>query len=111
MSHTEHGIYAIWDRKASLILPAFSANNDTAAERMFIETVMTSETPVSQYPADFDLIRIGTVSIELGSLTAITPPRLLVNGLTCLQEAHRQRQRYQAILNSAAAPETSPDAS
>lgn len=110
-SFTQHGIYAIWDRKAHIILPAFSAANDTSAERMFTETVIQSDIPVSQYPADFDLIRIGTVDLEAGSLTPISPPQLLINGLVCLENAHRERARYQNILRTIQAEEPAPEAS
>lgn len=108
--HAQHGIYCIWDRKAQLALPAFSSANDVTAERQFVEAVLHSETPVSQYPADFDLIRIGTVDLQQGTLSGITPPQLIVNGLVSLTEAHRQRERYKTILEAVQAEEPAPEA-
>lgn len=106
-----HGIYSIYDRKAQYHLPLFSAQNDTTAIRMFTETVVTSETPVSTYPADFDLVRVGTVDLELGAIEPHTRPEPIVNGLVALETAHRERSRYQAILQPQNVAESSPEAS
>lgn len=105
-----HGIYCIWDRKAGIALPAFSSQNDTSAVRTFTEAVMTSETPVSQYPADFDLMRIGTVDLETGTLTGLNPSDLLINGLVALTDAQRERSRYQRILNPSEVAQSAPEA-
>jgi len=105
------GVYSIWDRKAQVSLPVFSSRDDVTASRTFIEAVMTSETPVAQYPADFDLIKLGNIDLDTGQLSPIYPFDILVNGLVALQDAHRTRARYQAMLQPSEAPETSPEAS
>lgn len=106
----EHGIYCTFDRKAQYCLPLFSAQNDVTAVRMFTEAVLTSETPVSQYPADFDLLRVGTVDLATGLLQGFVTPTPVVNGLVALTDAQRERARYQAILRPLQGEETSPEA-
>lgn len=101
---TSHGIYAVYDRKAQYFLPLFSSPTDAEAVRTFTGVVTSSDTPISQYPADFDLCRVGTVDVQAGTITAPVRPDPLVNGLVALEDAHRERRRYQAIL------ETSPEA-
>ena len=53
-------LFAIYDRKAQYYLPPFTARSETDALRVFNEAVLTSETPISQYPADFDLLVLGS---------------------------------------------------
>lgn len=105
-------LYAIYDRKAQVYVPPFTAMNDATAVRMFSEAVVTSETPVSQYPADFDLLLLGAVDLETGVLTPEMPtPRPIVNGLVALTNAQRERQRYQAILSTVGEEQPLPEAS
>lgn len=108
-----NNIYAIYDRKAQYYLPPFTVRGDADAHRTFTEAVMTSETPISQYPADFDLVRVGSIDLESGLLA--TPengmPVLLINGLVCLEVAQRERRRYNAILNPSQEEIPFPEAS
>lgn len=105
-------IFSIYDRKAQYYLPPFSARSEADALRTFAEAVVSSETPVSQYPADFDLLVLGSVDLETGAVTPEHPsPRPLVNGLVALTNAQRERSRYQAILSTVAQEEPTPEAS
>lgn len=106
-----NNLYCIYDRKAAYCLPVFSARTDTDAIRTFTEAVTTSETPISQYPADFDLIQIGSYDMETGIVTPLIPMGLIINGLTALTEAQRQRSRYQSVLSTVAEEEPAPEAS
>jgi len=105
-----NSLFAIYDRKAQYYLPPFTARTDADAHRVFIEAVMSSNTPISQYPADFDLLRIGSIDLETGVLTPQSPPYPLVNGLVALTEAHRERSMYQTVLSTVEQPQASPEA-
>lgn len=94
-------IFSTFDRKAQNYLGLFTVRSEIEAVRSFTEAVMTSETPVSQYPADFDLHRMGTVDMESGEITPEYPPYPVVNGLVCLTQAHQERSRYQTLLQRA----------
>lgn len=107
----KNSLYAIYDRKAEYYLPVFPARGDAEAWRMFTETVVKSETPISQYPADFDLVRVATINLETGVVTPEHMPTLLVNGLAALTEAQRQRSRYQTVLGTVSEEEPLHEAS
>lgn len=104
-------IYSIYDRKAQLFLPVFSEQSDAQAIRTFTETVTMTDIPVAKYPADFDLVGLGSLDITTGQVTPHHPFRLIINGLVCLENASRERQRYQAILSAPQAEENATDAS
>lgn len=105
-------LYSIYDRKAQVYLPPFTAQHEAMALRTFAEAVVSSETPVSQYPADFDLLLLGAVDVETGILVQETPsPRPIINGLVALTNAQRERQRYQSILSTVGEEEPAPEAS
>lgn len=97
MSHVLQ-IFSTFDRKAQNYLGVFTVRSEAEAIRSFTEAVMTSETPISQYPADFDLHRMGSVDMESGEITPEYPPYPVVNGLVCLTQAHSERSRYQRLL-------------
>ena len=103
-------IFAVYDRKAQYYLPPFTDQYEANAIRTFTEAVMTSETPLSQYPADFDLVHLGTMDVRDGDLVALGHANILVNGLVALESAQRERARYQAILHrdSAVEPSSAP---
>jgi len=104
-------IYSIYDRKAQYYLPPFAARSNADATRTFTEAVTTSETPISQYPADFDLVRLGSLDLDTGAITGLHMPELLINGLVALTAAHQQRARYKQILNAPELDIDSPDPS
>jgi len=107
----KNGLYCIYDRKAQVTLPIFSSRTDVEATRIFTEAVMTSETPVSQYPADFDLIQVASYDVETGIVEAFVVPTPVINGLVALTDAQRQRHRYQSVLSTVAEEEPAPEAS
>lgn len=91
-------IYTIFDRKASYCLPVFSAKTDVDAIRQFKEIVVSSDTDVSKYPADFDLIAIADLDQYTGQTLPIQPLRILINGLVAIQEVNTERVRYKKVL-------------
>lgn len=93
-----NNLYSLYDRKAGYYLPVFSVRSDADATRQFAQIVVTSDTPVAQYPADYDLVCVGSMDLELGYITPEHPVRVLLNGLVCLQNAQTERARYKALL-------------
>lgn len=92
-------IYSIYDRKAGYYLPVFNLRSDADALRSFTDMVVSSDTPVSKYPADFDLIRLASMDLETGLVTPVFPVHIVINGLVCLQTAQVERSRYQALMS------------
>ena len=95
--HTSN-IYSIYDRKAQYYLPVLNARTDADAIRIFTDGVTSSDTQVSKYPADFDLVRLGKIHLETGLIDREWPVGLVINGLVALQTAQTERARYQALL-------------
>lgn len=94
-----HHLYSIYDRKAAYYLPVFTLRSHAEAERQFTEIVTQSETPVSKYPADYDLVCLGQINLETGQIAPTYPCETLINGLVSLQNAHLERSRYAKALN------------
>lgn len=95
-----HKLYSIYDRKAAYYLPVFQMRSHADAERQFSEIVTNSDTPISKYPADYDLVCIGEINLESAQIVPNYPCEALINGLVALQNAHLQRSRYAKAINS-----------
>lgn len=93
-------IFAAYDRKAEVYLPVFQQRSDAEAVRAFTEAVTSSDTPLSRYPADFDLIRLASLNIETGEVTPQWPVGLVINGFVALQAAQHERARYAKAINT-----------
>jgi len=96
----EARIFSIYDRKAAYYLPLFTMRSDAEAVRQFTEIVTQSDTSVSKYPADYDLVCLGWIDLEKGHIEPIYPCDTLINGLVALQNAQIERSRYAKILKS-----------
>lgn len=92
-------IYTVYDRKSEYCLPVFSMRSEAEAIRQFTQLVMSSETDVSKYPADFDLLAIAHLKIDTGFIAAISPPKPVINGLVALTAANNERGRYKRVLD------------
>lgn len=90
-------IFSVYDRKAGYYLPLFTQRSEGEALRQFGELVTRSDTPLAQYPADFDLCRLGRMDLESGKLEAVFPADLLQNGLVAFTTALQQRERYRKV--------------
>lgn len=93
-------IYSLYDRKAQYYLPLFTVRSDADAIRQFAQIVTQSDTPVAQYPADYDLVGLGSVDLESGLIDPEYPVRTVINGLVCLQNAHAERGRYASLIKN-----------
>lgn len=87
-------IYSVYDRKAQYYLPPFYADSNVQALRSFTEAVVTSDTDISRYPSDFDLVGLGHIDLITGKVTSLTHVDLIINGLVALQQAQEERRRY-----------------
>lgn len=92
-------LYSAYDRKAGLYLPIFQARNDAEAIRAFTEAVVSSETPISKYPADFDLCSLGSMDLETGEILLEKNSRTILNGMSALLASQAERRRYQQALS------------
>lgn len=93
-------IYSIYDRKAAYYLPLFTMRGDADAIRQFTGIVTQSDTDVSKYPADFDLVSLGGIDLENGRIEPEYPVRTIINGLVAFQTAQTERARYAKILSN-----------
>lgn len=94
-----HHLYSIYDRKAAYYLPLFQQRVHADALRQFTEIVTKSDTPISQYPADYDLVCLGQIDLETGRISPTYPCETIINGMVCLQNAHLERSRYAKAIN------------
>lgn len=94
-------MYSIYDRKAGYYLPIFQTRSDAEAVRHFTEIVVSSETPISKYPSDFELCQLGTIDLDSGEILPEKNSRVILNGLSALQASQAERARYQAALSPA----------
>lgn len=92
-------LYAAYDRKAEYYLPVFQTKSEGEAIRSFTEAVVNSETPLSRYPAEYDLCHLGDMDMETGEIFPKFPVGLIINGLVAMQAAHAERARYAKALN------------
>lgn len=92
-------IYTVYDRKAQYCLPVFNAKTDVDATRQFTSLVVTSDTDLSKYPADFDLLAIADFDVGSGKVRPIEPYRIVINGLVALTTSNAERSRYKKILD------------
>lgn len=96
----EAHIYSIYDRKAAYYLPLFNQRGHADANRQFTELVINSDTPIAKYPADYDLVCLGSIDLETGRIDPIYPVETIINGLVALQNAQLERSRYAKVLKS-----------
>nr|QJB19867.1 MAG: nonstructural protein [Microvirus sp.] len=104
-----NSIYSLYDRKSQYYLPVFNLRKDADAIRQFTEIVTSSDTLVSRYPADYDLVRLAEIDVSTGQVLPLDHVHIVLNGLVCLENAQRERHRYATIL-SQGAEQTATDA-
>lgn len=92
-------LYSIYDRKAGYYLPIFQRRTDADAIREFTEVVTMGDGPISKYPSDFELCDLGQMDLDTGEILPAKNARIILNGLSCLQAAHADRQRYKDALD------------
>lgn len=61
-------VCSVFDSKAGAFLPPFIASRVEVAQRHFIEALREPSNPMSKFPEDYILFRIGQFDNELGEL-------------------------------------------
>ena len=81
-------VYAIFDRRLSAYMTPMFAANDAVAHRMFSGSVLYHETPMQQFPADFELHGIGRFDELTGRFSNFEAPHTVTNAKVVIEEAH-----------------------
>lgn len=92
-------LYSVFDRKGAYYLPLFQAHTDGEAVRQFMELVVSSETPISRFPSDYQLVWIGELDLHSGLITQ-DDISFIISGEQALLEANRDRKRYRDMLGA-----------
>lgn len=73
-------IFTIHDTKAETFMPPINFRNKGEALRAFTTTVNDEKTQFHAYPADYDLIHIGSYDTDTGIITPLQSHTVLSNG-------------------------------
>lgn len=71
-------VYSLFDRKMKEYGSLVLGSNDASTVRALKEMLMGSQSTVSKYPGDYDLMCLGDFDVENGDIVGETP-RLVVN--------------------------------
>ena len=75
-------IYAIYDQKAKAYTPPFVHATDGLAVREFQDAIKSGRTPMSEYPEDFRLFRLGHYDDETGQIVNEgNGPQIVIDGI------------------------------
>lgn len=73
-------VYVIRDRIAGCVAsPLFIEWRDGSAVRQFLDILSRGQGPITEHPADYDLLCLGLVEDSTGEIEACTP-RVIANG-------------------------------
>lgn len=75
----KYGVYCVKDKLAAFNTP-FYAENDSVAERQFIDAINIKESVMYNHKQDFDLMKIGVYDSTTGFLDCMNDPELLLHG-------------------------------
>ena len=81
-------VYAIFDRRLNAYMTPFFAANDAVALRQFSASVLYHETPMQQFPQDFELHGLGRFDELLGSFENFGSANVVMNARTVIEIAH-----------------------
>jgi hypothetical protein len=79
-------VYAVFDAVAKVFLPPFVQANDGLACRSFVRAVNDRASQLGQFPADFQLYRIGSFDDQTAVLESEVPPHALGSGVHYVQD-------------------------
>lgn len=74
-------VFAVYDSKAEAFLQPFFSDAIGSALRAFEDAVNDSNGPISRHPGDYQIYEIGSFDQRSAELLALTPCKLLGNGL------------------------------
>lgn len=83
-------LYAIYDNKAETIIgPVISEKHDAAAIRTYTDLLREPKVSLSQHPADYDLIGLGSIHNIAGEIAINPQTRLILSGAQWLATQNR----------------------
>lgn len=89
-------LYCVKDAKSGLFSHPIHEHTDDLAIRNFVSAVGAAEGPMSQYPEDFTLFRVGEYDNELGMLFA-EQPYSLMSGIEGLKKGRERSEKLEAL--------------
>lgn len=75
-------MYAIFDRKLGEYGPIATAQNDAMVLRGLTQEIRKGDSPLVEFPTDFDVMHVGSFDVTTGVVTAVLPR--LVSGVADL---------------------------
>lgn len=82
-----HEMYAIQDVKAAYFLNPWPCRHPNIARREFAEAVKNSNSPMSQFPADYVLYHVGDYDDTCARMRSLPTPERMCDGVEVLQMA------------------------
>lgn len=77
-------MYAIQDIKSELFNNPFYSDNDETAKRTVKMALQSDESPLTLYPEDYRLFKLGTFDNKTGIVTAEKEPKWVLNLTECV---------------------------
>jgi len=90
-------MYAVKDVKISAFLKPFPAEHDGLAERSFDNAVEDPQSPLSEFPEDFQLWKISIFNDETGNFDKIEHV-LITDAMSC-KLRHTRRDQLKEVKN------------
>lgn len=79
-------MFSIYDRKSQRFGTPFFCIDHIAAQRTFIRFAKSEDSPVSEYPEDFELDYLGDFDESKGSMSVIGKPEVVITGITAARK-------------------------
>lgn len=80
-------MYLIYDRKAETLMSFFTAKNSVDAIRSTVASAKNPGTTLSEYPAEFELRRVGNIDPKTCRITIYEIPEMIGSVETLLNAA------------------------
>lgn len=73
-------MYSVFDAKAEMHLPPFTAKKVGEATRAFTQSVQTPQHPFNAFPLDYSLFYVGRFDDSKGLLLSEKAPKMIMTG-------------------------------
>lgn len=83
-------VYGIYDRRLGAYMTPMFAANDAVALRQFSASVLYQETPMQQFPNDFELHGLGRFDELVGRFKNFESANVLMNARQVIEAAHEE---------------------
>lgn len=78
-------LYRVYDAKAELFGRLVEERTDASARRAFEAAIRSPESGYGDFPGDYSLFRVGSMSEETGLIEPEKAPVMIVTGLECVK--------------------------